>query len=772
MTTMNNLPLAKARPASNWSAIWVLPLIALLIGGWLGWRAYNEAGIEIQVMFPGGDGIQPGKTEVIFKGMPIGKVIALELDDSGERRGVRATIEMDKRVAPHLRTNTRFWLVKPSVSMAGITGLETLVSGNYISASPGDGEPTLKFTALTEPPPMADDAPGLHLTLKAERLGSLNRDSPVFYKQIQVGRVKSYALMEEQNQIEVKVFIQPEFASLVRKHTRFWNASGVSIDAGLSGVKVRTESLASIVAGGIAFATPEHRQDSPPTDPSLPFRLYEDFDAAQAGIKVTLQLQDFEGLEAGRTPVMYKGIQVGLMKNFKVTEDLSGARVELMLDPRTEDYLLEGTDFWMVKPSISLAGITGLEALVKGNYIAIRPGDAGNAPKRDFVARAKAPPLDLGAPGLHLVLFSDVRGSLEVGSPVLFRQVKVGSVQSFQLSRDDKQVAFGVHIDPEHAHLVNSSTRFWNASGITLKGGLSGVEVKSESLQTLLAGGIAFETPNPNAAKGNKRVERFSLHSSQELALQKGVELTIRVPSGDGLSPGTAIRYKGLDVGKIETIELTDDLQAVILHARVTQATQQIARVGTQFWVVKPEVSLTRAANLETLVTGQYLEVQPASKPGATQTSFTANASPPKTNTNVREQGLRLVLSAARRGSIKPGVVVSYREVPVGKVTDFELGPTADRVLVYVLIEPRYAPLVRSGSRFWNASGIGVDAGLFSGVKVRTESFEALLEGGIAFASPDNPQMGGPAQPGQTFALHDDVNEEWLRWAPKIALAK
>ena len=127
---------------------------------------------------------------------------------------------------------------------------------------------------------------------------------------------------------------------------------------------------------------------------------------------------------------------------------------------------------------------------------------------------------------------------------------------------------------------------------------------------------------------------------------------------------------------------------------------------------------------------------------------------------------------AARRGSIKPGVVVSYREVPVGKVTDFELGPTSDRVLIHVLIEPRYAPLVRTGSRFWNASGIGVDAGLFSGVKVRTESLEALLEGGIAFASPDNPQMGGPAQVGQTFALHDEVKEEWLRWAPKIALEK
>ena len=767
---MNDLPLAKARPASNWSAIWVLPLIALLIGGWLGWRAYNEAGIEIQVTFETGEGLQAGKTEVIYKGMSIGKLTALELDDSGEQRGVRATLEMDKRVEHQLLSNTRFWLVKPSVSLAGITGLETLVSGNYIAASPGDGEPARKFTALNEPPPLADTAPGLHLTLKAERLGSLNRDSPVFYKQIQVGRVKSYALLEDQNQVEVKVFIQPEFASLVRKHTRFWNASGVSIDAGLSGVTVRTESLASIVAGGIAFATPEHRKDSPPTDPSLPFRLYEDFDTAQAGIRVNLTLHDFDGLEPGRTPVMYKGIQVGHMKTFKIDDDLSGARVELMLDPRTEDYLVEGTDFWVVKPSISLAGITGLEALVKGNYIAIRPGEKGGAPARDFAARPKAPPLDLAAPGLHLVLFSDVRGSLEVGSPVLFKQLKVGSVQSYQLSRDNKQVAFGVHIEPDYAHLVNNSTRFWNASGITLKGGLSGVEVKSESLQTLLAGGIAFETPDPKAARDDKRVQRFNLYSSQEQALEKGVALTIRVPRGDGLNPGTAIRYKGLDVGKVERIELTDDLQAVILHARVTQATQQIARVGTQFWVVKPEVSLTRAANLETLVTGQYLEVQPSAQKGAVQLSFMAAEAPPKAS--VREQGLRLVLSAARRGSIKPGVVVSYREVPVGKVTDFELGSTSDRVLIHILIEPRYAPLVRTGSRFWNASGIGVDAGLFSGVKVRTESLEALLEGGIAFASPDNPQMGGPAQAGQTFALHDEVSEEWLRWAPKIALEK
>lgn len=765
---MTDLPLAKTRPASNWSAIWVLPLIALLIGGWLAWRAYSDAGIQVELIFASGEGIQAGKTELMYKGMAVGKVTDINLDTSEKNRGVVAKLEVNQELEQYLRSGTRFWLVKPNVSLAGISGLETLVSGNYITFSPGTGDTTRSFTALAQEPPMSDDVPGLHITLKAERLGSLNRDSPVFYRQIQVGQVKSYTLGEDQSTVEVKVFIEPKYAHLVRKHTRFWNASGISVDADLSGFKLRSESLASIVAGGIAFATPEHRKDSPPTDPALPFRLYEDYDEAQAGIKVVVTLTDFEGLQEGRTPVMYKGIQVGSLKTMKVDRDLNSATAELTINPLAEEYLVEGSEFWVVKPSISLAGITGLEALVKGNYIAVRPGEKGQPPARNFVARSKAPPLDLGAPGLHLVLFTEQLGSIEVGSPVLYKQIKVGSVQSYQLARDNSQVVLGVHIEPDYLHLVNTSTRFWNASGITLKGGLSGVEVKSESLQTLLSGGIAFETPDLQATRSDRQVQRFALHADRDSALQLGQQISIRVADGDGLQPGTLVRYKGLEVGKVENLSLTDDLQAVILNVRITQAAEQIAREGSRFWVVKPELSLTRAANLGTLVSGQYLEVQPAGQRGARRTEFVALASAP--NQAVREEGLRLVLSAPRRGSIKLGVIVSYREVPVGKVVDFELGPTSDRVLIHVLIEPRYAPLVRSGSRFWNASGIGVDAGLFKGVKVRTESLEALLEGGIAFATPNNPEMGGPAQPGQTFALFDEPQEAWMQWAPKIVL--
>lgn len=764
---MTDLPQANTRPASSWSAIWILPLIALAIGAWLAWEAYSERGIYIEVVFESAEGIEIGKTSVLYKGMTIGVVRDLRLGDDERRQVVVAEIEMNKDVDSYLRSGTRFWLVRPSVTLAGITGLETLVSGNYIGISPADGEDTRRFVALTEEPPMSDSRIGLHLTLKADRLGSLNRGSPVFYRQIQVGQVKNFVLAEDDSTVEVQLYIQPEYAHLVRKHTRFWNASGVTVDAGLTGVKFRTESLASIVAGGIAFATPAHRKDSPATDPSIPFRLYEDFDAAQAGIKTLVALQDFDGLQAGRTTVIYKGMQVGLLKKLDIDSDLSGAQAELSIDPLFEDYLVDDTQFWVVKPSVSVAGISGLEALVRGNYISVRPGEKGAPARRNFVVRAKAPPLDIRSPGLHLVLTADNLGSLDVGSPVLYRQVRVGSVQSYQFSRDQQRVVVGVHIEQPYADLVNSSSRFWNASGISLTGGLSGIEVRSESLQSLLAGGIAFETPDPQAA-ATRKVPRFELHKDRDSAIRRGTSVEIRLDRGDGLGAGTPIRYKGLEVGEVDSVTLSDDLGHVVLRARITAAESRIARAGTQFWVVRPELGLMRTANLDTLVSGPYLEVAPGKSGAAAQARFVGQEREPQK----AGEGLALVLSAARLGSIKPGNAVTYREVKVGEVTSYELGQTADRVLIRVLIEPRYAALVHTGSRFWETSGFGVDFSLFKGASLRTDSLESLIEGGVAFATPYGERMGQRALPGQTFALFKEPQEEWFDWAPKIELGR
>ena len=251
----------------------------------------------------------------------------------------------------------------------------------------------------------------------------------------------------------------------------------------------------------------------------------------------------------------------------------------------------------------------------------------------------------------------------------------------------------------------------------------------------------------------------------------QGPSFTLTVATAEGIVAGkTVIRSREVEVGRIETVELSEDYSHAVLKARLTNAAAGMLKKDSQFWVVKPELGLMKTANLETLVTGQYLEVQPASKQLGRQTSFVALEQAP--DAAVSQAGLSLVLSAARRGSLKEGVPVTYREVTVGKVTGYELGNSADRVLVHILIEPRYAPLVRSGSRFWNTSGFGVDFGLFKGATIRTESLETLVQGGIAFATPDGDKLGTQARPEQTFPLFDKFEDEWLQWAPKIPLGK
>ncbi|HBP5694276.1 TPA: MCE family protein, partial [Pseudomonas aeruginosa] len=157
------------------------------------------------------------------------------------------------------------------------------------------------------------------------------------------------------------------------------------------------------------------------------------------------------------------------------------------------------------------------------------------------------------------------------------------------------------------------------------------------------------------------------------------------------------------DIGKIESVELNPDLSGVLMKARLTSAGERVARSGTRFWVVRPALGLLRTENLGTLVSGPYIEALPSSTPGERQARFQTLAEAP--NLLGRENGLRLTLSAPRKGSIKPGNLVTYRQIPVGKVVDLALGEQADRVLISILIEPRYVPLVRTGSRFWNASG-------------------------------------------------------------------
>jgi paraquat-inducible protein B len=251
------------------------------------------------------------------------------------------------------------------------------------------------------------------------------------------------------------------------------------------------------------------------------------------------------------------------------------------------------------------------------------------------------------------------------------------------------------------------------------------------------------------------------------LARARGPVITIRFDDAAGLAPGAEIVHRGLAVGVVRELRPTDTLDAVLATAELTPEAAQLAVDGTDFWIVRPEVSLDRIAGLETLIGPRYIAVRPGPSAGPPRRAFEGLDTPPRL-TPAADGSVRITLRSPRLGSVAPGSPVFYREIPVGAVRAADLAPDATGVLIALDIHPAYAPLVRDNSRFWRAGGLGVDFGLFRGLSVQAESLDQLITSGIAFATPNRP--GNPPSPAQTFDLADTPDGDWLEWTPSIPL--
>ncbi|WP_078084545.1 PqiB family protein [Microbulbifer mangrovi] len=762
-----------ARRSRGLSLVWLLPLVAALIAAWLLYKDFTQGDIRATILFSTGDGLVKGKTAVKYSGVEIGVVDDFRLVPNAEKLGgqdgVLAEVSFNRSAAYLLTEGSKFWLVKPEVSLTGVRGLEALVSGNYIAVEPGSGAARKHFVAVPEPPAYVR-GDGLRITLKSPRLASLNRGSPVYFRQLKVGQVESYRLAEDANEVEIGLFIRREYADLVHRGSRFWNTSGVTIQGGISGVNVELESLASLIAGGVSFYTPEAQRQSPLSEDGQEFKLYKSFAEADAGIPVTLNFDRGVSLAEGSTQVIYQGIKVGEVNTAKANRNIDGMEVQVLMDPITDDLLTENTRFWLAPPTLDFT--SGVNDLLTGNRIEVdlRPGERS---VRTFAAATSPPARDARTPGLHLRLTAKNTGSIQRGASVYYRQMEVGRVQGMELADDGSSIIVYVVIEPRYAHLVNSESRFWNVSGVRASASLQGIKVETDALLSVVRGGIAFGS-GPHRSKNAGRAQSgdsFRLYGSRDEALEEGINIYIDLTGDEGLKEGAPLRYRGIQVGEITRLRLNYELDGVRARARLYRRAEKFARTGTRMWVVGPKIGLGGVDNLDTLVTGPFLELEPGlgNEP---QTEFVALPAKPEPDLadTMMMPGLALILDAPRRGSLKRGSPVYYRQVKVGQVTGYQLGELADRVYIYVYIEPEYRTLVREHSKFWNASGVDVNFGVMTGLDVHTESAQSLLAGGIAFATPENAEMGLEVESGSHYPLYGKPEDEWLLWSPKIEL--
>ncbi len=620
--------------------------------------ASADYGIPMTLTLSSGEDIVAKSTKVMYRGLEAGFVKDIQINNDRER-SVTAHILLDPRAELILRQHTRFWLVKPEISAAGIDNLGSFFSGAHITFQPGDGAFKDSFDILPEPPPQTPLRQGRSFILVSSDPINLSAKSPVYFKNIQVGEVVAVDLQKTAENIQTNLFIYQEYLHLLSKKSIFWIHSGLEINASLEqGLQVSTGPVANLLRGGVSFMTPEK-------------------------------------LKKEAKGVPEEGFQFPLYSS-----------------------------------------------------------------KKDAVAKIPS----MQSNGKHFLLFSEDAQSLSIGAPILHKNIKIGEIEDFRLSSDQQGVLIECIVYNQYKNILHDKTRFYNASGVKLSGGLAGLNIETGSLQSMLAGGIGCINVSEGAPLA--ATKPYPLYASRQEALQADkVEMRILLSDNYGLKEGAPVKNKGIEIGQITQLTLTENLQTIVGTMRIDKNAVPLFRSGTLIWAEQAEVSLSGIKNVQNLFFGSYLNILQGN--GPLIRTFTVQPKAPHSEIAERE-GLGIVLETKHLGSLTIGSPVYYRQVQVGQVTGYELSPSFQKVLVFAAIAKQYSAIIWKNTRFWNVSGARLEGGLFSGVTVSTSSLEAIMRGGIALATPNNGQTGSARISGYHFILHDQPEPEWLDWNPNI----
>ena len=817
------------------SPFWLLPFIALCIGAILFFQIIQEQGVSVRITFANGEGLVADKTQIRYQGLQIGVVKKVNFTDDLQKVDVVANIYPEAKSV--LRENTKFWLVKPSASLAGISGLDALVSGNYITLQPGDGDAKNEFIAETEGP-IAQLNPGdLLIHLIADDLGSISIGASIYYKKMPVGKVYDYHFTEDGKKVEIDIVIDKPYAKFVKKDSHFWNISGINANIGVSGLNVNVDSLNAVVQGAAAFDSPN---DSPIAEMNETYTLYSNLQAAKRGINISVSIPSVAGLEAGKTQVYYQNTEIGVLSKLSAVENndemLSGT---LLIDPNLTNLFKTNTHIVLRAKKSGLGDFTDVQKLLRGQYFEILPGNGDTQTTFNVIKESElllkqpntlvlnltAPetygisegqPLlynniqigevvaqhvasdgvqfkvavaadyrhlihgdtlfvaasnfdvSIGVDGLRFeaatperwlqggiriiagkeqskaqenyVLYRDLASaeagitdnrptptitlntsnlpSINKGSLVLYRQYEVGKI--LDIRPQQQNFAVDVFIYPKYQHLLTDKSLFWVESAAQIDITPKGISIQATPITRSLKGAISFDN---SGSKHNR-----TLYPNELRAKSAGQQIILTAEDATNLSKGMALRYLGLTIGEIDSVQLDQKNNKIISKALIhPNYMALIAKEGSRFKVISPQISAGGIENIDSLLQ-PYIDVEIGS--GKTKTQFALAQS---INNNIKyTNGLPLVLETTDALNITTGSPIMYRGVEVGTIKNLELNSLGDRVLIHIVIASKYQHLVRKNSEFWIASGYDFNLSL-SGAQFNTGSVQQLLKGGISF---------------------------------------
>ncbi|KOC92653.1 PqiB family protein [Winslowiella iniecta] len=676
------------------SPFWLLPLIALLIAGWLLWTNYQERGTTITIDFVSADGIVPGRTPIRYQGVEVGQVQGISMTDDLSTIKIKASIKSDMKDA--LREETQFWLVTPKASLAGVSGLDALVGGNYIGMMPGKGEPRENFSALDTQPKYRVNTGEMLIHLHTPDLGSLNTGSLVYYRKIPVGRVYDYSINPGNKGVTVDVLIERRFTNLVKKESRFWNVSGVKADVGLAGAKVQLESLAALVNGAVAFDSPDASEQAASEEN---YTLYPDLAHSQRGVVISLDLPDGKNLQEGSTPLMYQGLEVGTLTKMTLQP---GGRVsgEMTIDPSVVSLMREGTRIEMRSPKVSLTD-TSLSSLLTGNTLELIPGDGEH--QDHFQVRPSNESLLQQPDVLTLKLSAPESYGIDAGQPIMLHGMKIGQVISRKL--DEKGVSFEVAIAADHRHLVHGDSKFIINSRLNVKLGIDGMQVLGASAREWVDGGIRLEPGAKGAVKNS-----YPLYADSEKA-EEGITsdrppttIMLTANSLPDIQAGSVVLYRKFQVGEI--VDVTPKANEFDVSVHIKPEYRKLLTQNSVFWA-------EGGARVQLNGSGLTVQASPLNRAlkGAISFDNLTGASSGisrdqkrvlyDSETAARAVGSQISLHTFDASKLAAGMPIRYLGINVGQVESLALSPDKNQVIAKAVLYPEYVDdFARWGSRF------------------------------------------------------------------------
>lgn len=327
------------RKSRGFSLVWIVPIVAAAVGIWLAVTTVLNRGPLVSVTFVTADGLEAGKTRLKYRDVDVGTVEAVRVTD--DLKGIVVDARIEKSFASNVTENSRFWVVRPRVGFSGVTGLGTLLSGAYIEVEPAEGERATSFVGLEEPPLIRSDVEGTQYKLVADNLGSVNRGAPVYYRGFEVGQILGHQLSDDGKQFHIPIFVRSPHDKLVMPDSHFWDVSGISFRAGADGIDLKIASVASLVAGGVEFSSPNGQAEQAAADTT--FTLFPD-ESSIGDSRIAAHIPyiiDFDGsvrgLQVG-APVEFRGIRTGTVTKIELIPDFTSGkapiRVYVDLEPQ------------------------------------------------------------------------------------------------------------------------------------------------------------------------------------------------------------------------------------------------------------------------------------------------------------------------------------------------------------------------------------------------------------------------------------------------------